>query len=38
MQQLEILEDIATGESQIDAGKGVPHNEAREMLLERISK
>ena len=37
-QRLELLEDIAAGESQVDAGKGVPHNEARGMFLERISK
>ena len=37
-QRLELLEDIAAGESQIDAGKGIPHNKAQEMLLSRISK
>lgn len=37
-QRLELLEDIAAGESQIDAGKGISHNEAQEMVLERISK
>ena len=37
-QRLELLQDIATGESQIDAGKGIPHNKAQKMVLERISK
>ncbi len=37
-QRLELLEDIAAGESQIDAGKGIPHNKAREKVLARISE
>ena len=37
-QRLELLEDIAAGESQIDAGKGVPHAKAQKMVLERILK
>lgn len=37
-QRLELLEDIATGESQIDTGKGIPHNKAHKMILERIAK
>lgn len=37
-QRLELLGDIAAGESQIDAGKGIPHNKAQDMVLERISK
>jgi prevent-host-death family protein len=37
-QRLELLQDIAAGESQIDAGKGIPHNKAKNMVLERISK
>jgi prevent-host-death family protein len=37
-QRLELLEDIAAGESQIDAGKGISHDKARKMVLMRISK
>jgi prevent-host-death family protein len=37
-QRLEVLEDIALGESMIDAGKGIPHNKAKEMVLKRISR
>lgn len=37
-QRLELLEDIAVGESQIDAGKGIPHNKAQKMVLASISK
>jgi antitoxin YefM len=36
-QRLELLEDIAAGESMIDAGKGIPHSKAREMVLKRIA-
>ena len=36
-QRLELLEDIAMGESMIDKGNGIPHNKAREMALKRIS-
>jgi len=37
-QRLELLEDIAAGESLIDAGKGIPHDKALKMVLKRISK
>ena len=37
-QRLELLEDIATGESQVDGGKSISHNKAQKMILERISK
>lgn len=33
VQRLELLEDIANGESQIDAGKGIAHDKARRMVL-----
>ncbi len=36
-QRLELLEDIALGESMIDGGKGIPHKQAKEMMLKRIS-
>ena len=36
-QRLELLEDIVAGESMIDAGKGIPHSKAREMVLKRIA-
>lgn len=37
-QRLEVLEDIALGESMIDEGKGIPHSKAKEMVLKRISR
>jgi prevent-host-death family protein len=37
-QRLELLEDIAAGESMIDAGKGIHHDKACKMVLERISR
>ncbi len=37
-QRLEVLEDIALGESMIDEEKGIPHNKAKEMVLKRISR
>jgi antitoxin YefM len=36
-QRLELLEDIAEGESMIDAGEGIPHSKARELVLKRIA-
>ena len=35
-QRLELLEDISMGESMIDEGKGIPHDNAKEMVLKRI--
>ncbi|MFA7172957.1 MAG: type II toxin-antitoxin system Phd/YefM family antitoxin [Kiritimatiellia bacterium] len=37
-QRLELLEDIASGESQIDYGAGIPHDQAKKVVLERISR
>ncbi|MDD2600146.1 MAG: type II toxin-antitoxin system Phd/YefM family antitoxin [Kiritimatiellae bacterium] len=37
-QRLELFEDIASGESQIDSGAGVSHDKAKEMILGRISR
>jgi prevent-host-death family protein len=37
-QRLELLEDIAMGESMIDEGKGISHDNAKEMVLKRISR
>lgn len=37
-QRLELLEDIALGESMIDDGKGIPHEQAREMVLKRLAR
>ncbi len=34
----ELLEDIACGESQVDAGKGISHDQALEMILKRFSR
>ncbi|MDF7801836.1 type II toxin-antitoxin system Phd/YefM family antitoxin [Pontiellaceae bacterium B1224] len=36
-QRLELLEDIAMGESMIDEGKGIPHDKAKELILKRIA-
>ncbi len=36
-QRLELLEDVVAGESMIDAGKGISHSKAREMVLKRIA-
>lgn len=36
--RLELLEDIANGESQIDSGAGISHDNAKKLVLERISK
>jgi prevent-host-death family protein len=37
VQRLELLEDIHTGESQIDSGEGLPHRRARDAVRKRIS-
>jgi len=37
-QRLELLEDIASGESQIEIGKGIPHEQAHEMALKSSLK
>ena len=37
-QRLELLEDIAAGESLIDMGKGISHDKALKTALERISR
>ena len=37
-QRLELLEDIALGESMIEEGKGIPHDNAKEMVLKRVSR
>ena len=36
-QRLELLEDIAMGESMIDSGEGIPHDSAKEMIIKRIT-
>jgi len=38
LQRLELLEDIQDGESQIDAGKGIPHEKALKKVLKRVAK
>jgi len=35
---MKLLKDIAEAESQMDSGKGIPHDQAHEMVLNRISK
>jgi len=36
--KIELLQDIQTGENQIDAGQGIAHTAARKKVLERIGK
>ncbi|MBN1669810.1 MAG: type II toxin-antitoxin system Phd/YefM family antitoxin [Kiritimatiellae bacterium] len=38
LQRIELLEDIETGESQIDEGKAIPHDKALKMVLNRVRK
>lgn len=35
-ERLALLEDIVHASEQLDAGEGIPHDEAREMLLKRF--
>ncbi|PRB75456.1 type II toxin-antitoxin system Phd/YefM family antitoxin [Pseudomonas sp. MYb185] len=35
-ERLELLEDIHRSEAQIDAGEGVPHAEAKDMILRNL--
>ncbi len=37
-EKLELLQDIQTSISQIESGEGVSHEDAREMILKRVSK
>lgn len=37
-EKIELLKDIQTSVSQIDNGEGVPHEEAKEMILQRVIK
>jgi len=38
LHRIELLEDVERGESQIDAGQGVPHDKALRMVLDRVRK
>jgi len=38
LQRLELLEDIQKGESQIEDGKGIPHEKALETVLKKVSR
>jgi antitoxin YefM len=35
-EKIELLEDIQTSIAQLDAGTGIEHNKAQEIILERI--
>lgn len=37
-EKIELLQDINTSIEQIDSGKGIEHNEAKEMILKRLRK
>ena len=37
-EKIELLQDIQTSISQIESGEGVSHEDAREMILKRVSK
>ena len=37
-QRLELLEDIAMGESMLAKKRGIPHEKAKEMILKRIAR
>ncbi len=36
LEKLELLQDVHTGEDQIDLGQGIPHGAARKKALERV--
>ena len=38
LDRLDLLEDIRTGEAQIDAGTGIPHRKALDLVRKKISK
>lgn len=38
LQKIELLQDVAHGEVQIDGGQGIPHRRALELALERIGE
>ena len=38
VEKLEIIEDIETASREIEDGKGIPHDQAREMLLSRYTR
>ena len=37
-EKIELLKDIQISVNQIDNGEGVPHDEAKEMILQRVIK
>ncbi len=37
-EKIELLSDVQESISQIENGKGIPHNSAKDMILKRISK
>ena len=37
-ERMELLEDIARAEAQLNAGKGIPHEEAKARILKRIDE
>ncbi len=37
-ERLDLLEDIYRAEAQLEAGEGIPHDQAKEMLLKDLRK
>ncbi len=37
-EKIELLQDIQTATNQIENGEGIPHKEAKSMILKRVSK
>lgn len=37
-ERLELLEDVYLAEAQLKAGKGIPHDKAKEMVLKTLRK
>jgi hypothetical protein len=38
MERIELLEEIQLAERQVEEGKGVEHDEARNLILKRLKK
>ena len=38
IERMELLEDVRVGEKQIVEGKGIPHNKALKLALQRVMK
>ncbi len=38
VEKIELLQDIKVAERQLEAGKGIPHAEAKKRILQRLAK